>query len=102
MLVRRPHHPNWCLPDVLPQWDELTERAGGGTVCTWTRDVSEGVWITADDRVIDGRVMRSAPRIYFFEPPAGGVVCEQARELAAGLVAAADIVACAAFDEVER
>jgi hypothetical protein len=94
--------PSWCLSDVIPQWDELTERAGGGVVCTWLRDVSDGVWITGYDRIVDGRVMRTAPRIVCSELPMDGSTSEQARELAAGLVAAADIIACAAFDEAAR
>jgi len=94
--------PSWCLPGVEPQWDRLTEPFGGDMVCTWSRDVSGGVWIEAYDRIIDGRVMRSAPRILYWEPPMDGFTCEQARELAAGLVAAADIIACAAFDEAMR
>ncbi len=78
--------PSWCLPDAVPEWQRLTERFGGGVVCCWVRDVSGGVWITADDRVIDGRVKRSAPRIMYFEPSADGSTCEHARDLAEGLV----------------
>lgn len=34
--------PNWCLPDVQPDWQKLAERFGGGLVCEWTREVSGG------------------------------------------------------------
>ena len=71
-------------------------------VCCWVRDVSGGRGSRLMSRVIDGRVKRSAPRIMYFEPSADGATCEHARELAAGLVAAADIVACAALDEASR
>lgn len=89
--------PNWCLPDAQPQWERLTV---GGAVCMWSRDIgAAGVWIEAEDRIVDGRVMRSAPRIMYFEAPRDGATCPEACELAAALVAAADIIACAAFDE---
>lgn len=91
--------PNWCLPDVEPRWERLTE---GGAVCMWSRDVADGVWIEAEDRIVNGRVMRSAPRIVYSEPPRDGATCPEALELAAALVAAADIITCAAFDEAAR
>jgi hypothetical protein len=94
--------PNWCLPDAKPEWQRLTERFGGGTVCAWSRDVTDGVWIECEDHVVGDRVMRTPPRILYWEPPRDGVTCEQAYELAASLVAAADIIACAAFEEVDR
>jgi len=67
--------PSWCLPDAEPSWDhQLTEQFGGGTVCTWTRTFPEGdphadVWLQAENGIIGGWVMRSAPRIMMFEPP---------------------------------
>jgi hypothetical protein len=94
--------PNWCLPDAEPEWNQLTERCGGGMVCSWTRNVSDDVWIECEDRIVDGRVMRSAPRIMYWEPPADGITCEQARQLAEGLTAAGDIITCAAFEEAAR
>lgn len=60
------------------------------------------MWIAAEDRIVDGRVMRSAPRIKYFEPPAEGIGSVEARELAQALIAAVDIIACAAFDETVR
>jgi hypothetical protein len=76
--------PAWCLPDAEPRWERLTEEFGGGTVCSWTRTVSDDVWVAAEDRVIDGRVMRTQPRIVYWEPPADGVTCAQARETRRG------------------
>ena len=32
--------PNWCLPGTEPTWERLTEKFGGGTVCTWTKTSS--------------------------------------------------------------
>jgi hypothetical protein len=49
-----------------------------------------GVWIAADDVILDGRVMRSPARIMMFEPPPAGLTSPQARDLAAALQAAAD------------
>lgn len=88
--------PNWCLPGTEPDWQRLT---GGGAVCAWERKVSDDVWVECEDRVVDGRVMRTAPRIQYFEPTRDGITCAQAHELAAGLIAAADVLACAAIDE---
>jgi hypothetical protein len=62
--------PSWCLPGTEPRWERLTEKHGGGTACFWSRDMSDGVWIECEDRVINGRVMRSEPRIMHWEPPA--------------------------------
>jgi hypothetical protein len=84
--------PNWCLPDVEPQWDKLV---AGGMVCTWVRtfpanDRSADVWIQAEDQIVDGRVMRCAPRIGISEREF--VTVDEARELAAALVEAADVL----------
>lgn len=94
--------PGWCLPDTEPEWNHLTEQAGGGAVCSWERRVSDDVWIAAEDRIIEGRVMRSAPRIFYWEPPVEGVTVIRARELAAELIAAADVLTCALLDETTR
>jgi hypothetical protein len=86
--------PQWCPPDAEPSWDKLTEQYGGGMVCTWTRNFPDeraaDVWVAAEDRVVDGRVMRSAPRIAMFERES--ITAEEARQLAAALIEAADEV----------
>jgi hypothetical protein len=46
--------------------------------------------------------MRSEPRIMHWEPPADGLTCALARELARGLVAAADLLTCLQLDEAAR
>lgn len=57
--------PPWCEPGTEPIWEQLTERYGGVTICQWTRyfpagdPVAADVWIAADDRVVDGRVLRT-------------------------------------------
>jgi hypothetical protein len=94
--------PAWCLPGTEPEWYQLTEQAGGYAVCSWQRNVTDDVWIAAEDRIIDGRVMRTAPMILYWEPPAEGVTVAQAREVAAGLIAAADVLTCALLDETTR
>lgn len=91
--------PNWCLPDAEPSWDKLTYEYGGGLVATWTRNVGDDVWIQAEDRIEGGRLLRSAPRIVYWEPAHDGIDSVQAHKLAEALVAAADIVACAAMGE---
>jgi hypothetical protein len=88
--------PAWCAPDTEPSWDTLTDEYGGGTLCTWTRNFPDAddadVWIVAEDRVVGGRVMRSAPRIHVAEMTAEGVGPVQARRLAAELLNAADLL----------
>jgi hypothetical protein len=81
--------PSWCMPDTEPEWSRLTD---GGDVCTWTRDVSDDVWVSCDDWLIDGRVVRSAPTIRYWEPPAAGITGGQAKALARALIAA-DVIA---------
>jgi hypothetical protein len=83
--------PPWCLPDVEPLWDRLTAEHGGHMICTWTREFG-GVWIEAEDKVVDGRVLRSAPRIQMSQPGAQGVDPGQARELARALMSAANVL----------
>ena len=67
-------------------------------VCTWTRnvppgDVSADVWIQAEDRIIDGRVIRTAPRIWMFEQES--LTHPDAIRLAGALLEAADVIAAA-------
>ena len=93
--------PNWCLPGAEPSWDKLTD---GGTVATWSRsfppdDPGADVWIQCEDSIIDGRVVRTAPRIHLFESPRDGLTQTQAVELARALMAAADVITSAAFAE---
>jgi hypothetical protein len=76
-------------------------------VCTWTREIYDpagpaaeagDVWIEAEDRIVDGRVMRSAPQIAMVDErkPMTSV---EARRMAQALLEAASVIACAAFDE---
>lgn len=94
--------PSWCLPDAEPRWNLVPERFGGCPVCIWSRDVPGGVRIVCEDHVIDGRVMRTEPRILHRELPRDGWTCEQARQLVDALAAAADLVTCAVLDEAAR
>jgi hypothetical protein len=54
------------VDDVLPEdrRQHLTAELGGGSVCLWSHNVpddpSADVWIEASDRIIGGRVMRTA------------------------------------------
>lgn len=88
--------PPWCEPGTEPIWEQLTERYGGVTICPWTRyfpagdPVAADVWIAADDRVVDGRVLRTQPAIHYTEPPVLGIGPAAARRLAAELLNAAD------------
>jgi hypothetical protein len=82
--------PSWCLPDAVPNWEERLDI--GGPAGGWCREISVGVWIEAHDRIIDNRMMRSAPRINYSESPCDGITSQQARELAEALIAAADLL----------
>lgn len=73
--------PSWCLPDTEPDRGPVV----------WAH-VLDGVWISCEDEVIDGRVWRSSPRIFGTEEPCSGWTAVQARELARQLVAAADLI----------
>jgi hypothetical protein len=82
--------PSWCLPGAVGDWHRTPE---GAMTCSWSRDVSVDVWIAADDHIIDGRVMRSGPRVCVEEQE--NLSQPEARRLAEALIAAADIVAAA-------
>ncbi len=84
----RPTPPDWCEPDAVPDWQEL---ATGDTVRMWERVVGRRVWIAAEDHTLDGNVFRTPPRIFAGDYP-DGLSVEEARELAAELLAAADIL----------
>lgn len=81
-----PAAPSWCMPGAVPeQW--LTDN---GVVNAWSRDFGPDVWIACEDRVVDGRVRRSEPRVFYNEPSSVGLNTHQAREMARRLIAAAD------------
>jgi hypothetical protein len=89
--------PRWCLPDAEPSLEKVNTQYGGGVISYWSRsfaaeDCATDVWIHAEDQVIDGRVMRTAPRIMYWEPPGDGMTAAQARQLAAQLLNAADVL----------
>ena len=81
--------PAWCLPDAAPRLEQLTEEFGGGNVCTWCRDFGD-VWVSCEDRIVGGRILRTPPRILYFEPPRNGIDAAIARKVAADLLNAAD------------
>ncbi|OBA58302.1 hypothetical protein A5647_21550 [Mycobacterium sp. 1100029.7] len=90
-----PARPAWCLPDAEPTWEKLAKEYGKHPVCSWSRDVNgdySGVWIRGDDQIIDQRIMRGAPRVMMSEPPARGWTAAEARQHAAALLNAADIL----------
>jgi hypothetical protein len=82
--------PAWCEPGAAGEWQQLVE---GDMVCTWGRDLGD-VWISCDDRIENGRVLRSAPAIHYSEEPGlgGGIDAVAARRLAAKLLNAADLL----------
>lgn len=85
--------PAWCLPGREPVWGNLAAEHGGGQICMWDRNLDgPDLWISCEDTVLDGRVLRSPPRIFGTEEPEDGWTAEQARELAANLIAAADLI----------
>jgi len=86
-----PQPPAWALPGAQPSWDSLA--ADGATIASWTRDFGD-VWIAADDRIANGRVLRSKPAIHYSEEPGSGEGIDPAgaRRLAAELLNAADLL----------
>lgn len=88
--------PNWCLTGAQPDVWTRSDEAGGMPVFAWVRNISGDVWIGCEDQIVDGRVLRSAPRIFGTEEPSHGWTAEQALELAAQLVAAVDLIGQAA------
>jgi hypothetical protein len=92
-----PTTPHWCEPGTQPSWEQLTAEYGGGTVALWARyfgpdEMTADVWIECEDRTVDGRVLRSGPRIGYTEPSRDGLDAAGARRLAAELLNAADIL----------
>ncbi len=90
--------PSWCLPGTVP---ECSTRPTAGAF-GWVREISEDVWIEAEDRAVGPQVMRGEPRIGYSEPPAAGLTCAQARALARALIAAADVLVTCSYDEAAR
>ncbi|WP_373234884.1 hypothetical protein [Mycobacterium marinum] len=87
--------PSWCAPGTDPDWERLSEQYGGALACFWVRnfpDDNGDVWVKAEDRVIDGRIRRTIPAIHYTESPSEGVTPAQARQLAAELLNAADVL----------
>jgi hypothetical protein len=92
-----PAPPPWCEPGTVGRWEELTEDYGGGTACLWTRyfppdELTADVWIECEDRIENGRILRTPPRIGYTEPSRRGLDAEEARWLAAELLNAADVL----------
>lgn len=92
-----PQPPAWCAPGAEPDWARIPAEHGGGLVGVWERKLDGcDVWISCEDQIVGGRVLRSAPRIFGTEEPRDGWTAEQALELAAQLVAAVDLIGQAA------
>lgn len=85
--------PAWCEPGAVGEWAELAleHEHGGGQVCLWNRDVGPNVWIECEDTVSAGRVIRTPPAIYVAEQ-SSGFTAVAARQLAAALLDAADLI----------
>ena len=87
-----PTPPAWCEPGATGEWQQLVK---GGAVYAWTRDVRADMWITCEDRIEAGRVLRSAPRIHVDQSQwigDDGIDPATARQLGSALVAAADLL----------
>lgn len=84
--------PSWCLPDTVPEHWHTSSGNQIDPVTGWSRDFGPDVWIACEDRVVDGRVIRSAPRIFHADAPQHGITSLDARDLADALVAAAEVV----------
>lgn len=85
-----PQPPSWCLPDAEPDYGH---DQAGAPVTYWDRGVGEFAWIEGRDRIVDGRVQRSAV-IGFSDPPDRkmGLDGTAALQLARELVAAAQLL----------
>ena len=88
-----PTPPAWCEPGAQATWDQLTEQHGGHPIASWYRDFG-GVWIACEDRIQDGRILRSAPVIHYSEEPGlgDGIDAAGARQFAAELLSAAELL----------
>jgi hypothetical protein len=56
-----PTPPPWTLPGAQPSWDSLSD--DGTTILSWTRDISDQVWIAADTTIMEGRRLLGRPRL---------------------------------------
>lgn len=84
--------PAWCLPSAEPDVWTRSDEDGGTRACAWVRNLGGDVWISCEDVVLHGRVLRSSPRIFGTEEPLVGWTVSQARELARQIVAAAELI----------
>jgi hypothetical protein len=89
--------PDWCLPGAVPSTDSV--EADGNQLWHWTRTVSDNVWISCEDKVINGRVMRSQPKIALSD--VGMISAEEALEIAEELTLAEQILAGRARDPIK-
>ena len=88
-----PTPPAWCEPGAQPSWDSVTNDSDRIGFASWCRDFDD-VWVSCDDHVENGRILRSAPAIHYSEEPGlgHGIDPAAARRLAAELLNAADIL----------
>jgi len=85
-----PTPPAWCEPGTKPDWNSLTPDGAG--ILDWTRDIGQ-VWIAGADRIDEnGEWTHDVGAIYFSEAPRHGLTAAAARQLAAELLAAADLL----------
>jgi hypothetical protein len=79
--------PSWFTDNGQMEWGTKD----GTRVCFWGLDLSDDVWVSAEDRVVDGRLMRSATEVKI-----GSIdisTAPEAFELARAINAALDIIA---------
>jgi hypothetical protein len=92
--------PSWWRPGLNPA-AEIDE--GGTHVLLWVRYFGEtsghgdelcgDVWIDCEDRYVDGRLLRSQPRL-FIDTAGGQIDAARARNIAHALMEAADVPSC--------
>ncbi len=83
--------PPWYPAGTAPSVDSINDE--GTLLWSWVREVGKHVWIACEDHAIDGRVMRSQPKIELGEVELGSV--EEAHALAEELLEAENILAAA-------
>jgi hypothetical protein len=83
-----PTPPAWCEPGARPDQSSV-RMVDGAPIAAWERCLGD-VWVYCHDTEENGRMVRSAPRIAYNDPPADGLDAAGARQLARELMAAAN------------
>jgi hypothetical protein len=86
-----PTPPSWCEPDARPDRSSV-RMVDGAPIAAWERCLGD-VWVYCYDTEENGRMVRSAARIAYTDPPADGLDAAQARQLGRELMAAANTLA---------